>query len=159
MWYTCGSPNRPAHNAKFTSAGCARNAVSALVATETLDKEVRWSNIPGGMKAIPGCNSKMAKTRNKDLRTECVRGLGAGREQLRSRSGGWLCEDCPPAVRAVRLRTGATAPALGASEAPPHVMRKRLGCATRAASAAAEPRYHQRRRGMRQPVDNIGKTG
>ena len=31
--------------------------------------------------------------------------MGARREQLCSRPGGWLCEDCPPAIRAVRLRT------------------------------------------------------
>ena len=51
------------------------------------------------------------KDGNKVLRMECVRGMGAGRERLRSRPGGWLCEDCPPAVRAVRLRTGVTASA------------------------------------------------
>jgi hypothetical protein len=47
----------------------------------------------------------------KVLRMKCVRGMGAGRERLRSRPGEWLCEDCPPAVRTVRLRTGVTASA------------------------------------------------
>ena len=39
------------------------------------------------------------------LRTWCVRGLGARRMRLWPQPGVWLCEDCPPAIRAVRLRT------------------------------------------------------
>ena len=59
------------------------------------------------------------------------------RERHWSRPGGWLCEDCPPAIRAVRLHVGVTASAIFACEAPPHVVRKRLGCATRATLVAA----------------------
>jgi hypothetical protein len=55
------------------------------------------------------------------LRTWCVRGLGAQRGRRWSRPGVWLCEDCPPAVRAVRVRTGFTTSARGAYEVPPHV--------------------------------------
>ena len=59
------------------------------------------------------------------------------RERHWSRPGVWLYEDCPPAIRAVRLHVGVTASAIFACEAPPHVVRKRLGCATRATLVAA----------------------
>ena len=125
--------------------GCVRIALQLFVrCVYALKREVEvlkariWMRKVGRLKARRWKReSKMAKVRKKVLRTGCVRGVGARRERLWSQPGGWLCEDCPPAVRAVRLRTGATASALGVSEAPPHVMRKRLGCATRATLVAA----------------------
>ena len=58
--------------------------------------------------------------------TDCINGGLRGRHW--SRPGVWLCEDCPPAVRAVRMHTCFTTSARSAYEVPPHFVRQRLVC-------------------------------